>query len=252
MKTAPQLDLDALNAGFESAAATDILNWTFGQFPAGDVAFSTSFGAEGMTLMHMLVTLGFKPRMFTIDTGRNFQETYDVWNEAIKRFGVEIESYSPDAGDLQELLKGHGPNLFYESVENRKRCCHVRKVLPLKRALKGASVWLAPLRRDQGESRRDLRIVDWNETHQLYKVCPMANWLEENVWTYIRSNDVPYNKLYDRGFMTIGCAPCTRPVRPGEGIRSGRWWWEPDEAKECGIHVEDGKVTRKSKLNFQI
>ncbi len=246
------IDLPTLNARFETASATEILQWTFQRFPAERVVFSTSFGAEGMALMHILVSMGHMPRIFTIDTGRNFQETYEVWNEAVQRWGVTIESYSPDPEDLSKLLDGKGPNLFYESVENRKRCCHVRKVRPLLRALKGSDVWMAALRRDQGESRREIPIIDWNETHQLYKVCPLANWLEENVWTYIRSNDVPYNQLYDRGFMTIGCAPCTRPVRPGEGLRSGRWWWEKEEAKECGIHIEDGKVVRKRKLDFQI
>ncbi len=245
-------DLTALNARFEKASATEILQWTFQQFTAERVVFSTSFGAEGMALMHMLVTLGHIPRIFTIDTGRNFQETYDVWNEAVQRWGVAIESYSPDPHDLSQLLDGKGPNLFYESVENRKNCCHVRKVRPLLQALQGSDVWMAPLRRDQGESRREIRILDWNQTHQLYKICPLANWLEENVWTYIRSNDVPYNQLYDRGFLTIGCAPCTRPVRPGEGPRSSRWWWEQEETKECGIHIEEGKVVRTRRLDFQI
>jgi phosphoadenosine phosphosulfate reductase len=243
---------ESLNSRFETETATDILRWTFDHFEHDKIAFSTSFGAEGMVLMHMMVSMGLKPRIFTIDTGRNFQETYDVWNEATQRFGVEIECFSPDAEDLRELLQGHGPNLFYESVENRKRCCHVRKVLPLMRALKGADAWLAGLRRQQGSSRQDIDIISWNETHGLYKVCPLANWHEENVWTYIRNNDVPYNKLYDQGFQTIGCAPCTRPVRPSEDIRSGRWWWETDEQKECGIHIEEGKVVRKPKLDFQI
>jgi len=248
--TTNKLDLEAVNAELEPASATAILQWTFERFAADRIAFSTSFGAEGMVLMHMLVALKLKPRIFTIDTGRNFQETYDVWNEAVKRLGVEIECYAPDPESLRRLLAGKGPNLFYESVENRKNCCHVRKVEPLFRALKDADVWLAPLRRGQGESRQAIPVVEWNATHGLYKVCPMVNWTEENVWTYIRSNDVPYNKLYDRGFLTISCAPCTRPVRPGEGIRSGRWWWEAEADKECGIHVEDGKVKRK--LNFQI
>jgi phosphoadenosine phosphosulfate reductase len=247
-----ELDLEHLNARFEHQSATDILRWTFETFAPGKVAFSTSFGAEGMALLHLMVSSGYRPRVFTIDTARNFQETYDVWHEAVERLGVEIECYNPYPADIRELLAGQGPNLFYESVENRKACCHVRKVRPLPEALAGADVWMTALRREQAESRRDLQILSWSETYGLYKTCPLANWLQENVWSYIRANDVPYNKLYDKGFLTIGCAPCTRPVRPAEGIRSGRWWWEPEEPKECGIHIEGGKVVRKPKTDFQI
>ncbi|NQU39069.1 MAG: phosphoadenylyl-sulfate reductase [Lentisphaerae bacterium] len=244
---------DQLTHDFESSSATDILKWTFETFQEDKVALSTSFGAEGCALIHMIVTMGYKPRIFTVDTGRNFQETYDVWDRLVKRYGIEIESYSPDPADLRQLLKGKGPNLFYESVENRSQCCFVRKVKPLKVALAGADAWLSALRRDQSEGRRNIEIVSRSEAHNVTKICPLANWLEENVWTYIRSNDVPYIKLYDQGFTTIGCAPCTRPVRPGEGKRSGRWWWESDDKKECGIHIEDGKVTpRRPAANFQI
>ena len=244
---------DQLNRDFESSSATDILKWTFETFDAEKVALSTSFGAEGIVLLHMLVSMGLKPRLFTIDTGRNFQETYDVWQALVDRYGVEIESYSPDPESLAQLLKGHGPNLFYESVENRKRCCHVRKVEPLTRALAGADAWLSGLRRSQGSSRRDLDILSRNETHDVTKILPLANWMEDNVWTYIRNNDVPYNKLHDKGFRTMGCAPCTRAVRPAEDLRAGRWWWEDEAQKECGIHIEDGKIVRqKPTRNFQI
>jgi phosphoadenosine phosphosulfate reductase len=251
--TQMELDLDKLNRDFESKTATEILQWTYDRFDHDRIKVSTSFGAEGMVLVHMLVSMGIKPRVFTVDTGRMFQETYDVWDQAAERFGIEIESYSPDPGELRRLLAGKGPNLFYESVENRKACCHVRKVLPLKPALEGVDVWLAALRREQGDSRADMNIVAWSEQYHLYKICPLATWLEQNIWTYVRSNDVPYNNLYDQGFKTIGCAPCTRAVRMGEGVRSGRWWWEADEQKECGIHIEDGKVMRaKPARNFQI
>ena len=247
------LDLDKLSSAFESKSATDILRWTYDNFDPDAIRLSTSFGAEGMVMIDILVSMGLKPRVFTVDTGRMFQETYDVWSEAVKKYGIRIESYSPDPDALRELLADGGPNLFYESVENRKRCCTVRKVLPLKPALAGAAVWLTSLRRSQGESRSDIQIVSHSNQYDLYKICPMANWLEENVWTYIRDNGVPYNKLYDQGFKTIGCAPCTRPVRMAEGVRAGRWWWETTEQKECGIHIEEGGVVRaKSVRNFQI
>jgi phosphoadenosine phosphosulfate reductase len=200
----------------------------------------------------MLVELVKKPRVFTIDTGRNFPETYEVWDAAIKKYQIPIETYYPRSKDIYELNTSAGPNLFYESVENRKKCCHVRKVIPLSDALKDAKVWLSGLRRQQGKTRKDIPIIAFNEKYQVYKICPLANWDEEHVWYFIRNNDIPYNKLHDRGFPTIGCAPCTRPVRPAQDIRSGRWWWEQPEQRECGIHIEDGKVVRKPKLNYDI
>ena len=247
------IDIKALNEQFEDQSATSIIQWVYETFDRSEVKLSTSFGAEGMVLIHMLKEAVDQPRIFTIDTGRNFQETYDVWQEAINRYQIEIEAFYPDPQDLAELQNRAGPNLFYESVENRKQCCHVRKVKPLKKALADAKVWISGLRRQQGEMRRELDFVSWVEQHQVYKICPLANWFESNVWEFIRQNGVPYNKLHDQGFPTVGCAPCTRPVRPAEDIRSGRWWWEKDEAKECGIHLEDGKLKpKKPPINYNI
>jgi len=247
------LNIDALNEDFEHQPAEAILRWAFEQFDPGRIALSTSFGAEGMVLVHTLVNMGRVPRIFTIDTGRHFPETYEIWEEVVRRYGVAIECFSPDPEDLSQLLAGHGPNLFYESVELRKACCRVRKVLPLQRALRDTDLWISALRRGQGESRQDLPHLDYSEEHGLHKLYPLATWEEENVWSYLRNNGVPYCRLYDRGYSTIGCAPCTRPTRPAEGPRAARWWWEEDEQKECGIHVEQGRVVRtKRPGDYQI
>lgn len=247
------LDIDALNAEFEGKTAEDLLQWGFDHFDASRIVLSTSFGAEGVALIHMLVNLRRIPRVFTIDTGRHFPETYAIWDEVVRRYGIAIESYSPDPDELSRLLAGRGPNLFYDSVESRKACCHVRKVRPLARALAGAELWISALRREQGESRRRLPHLDYSEQYRLHKLYPLASWLEDNVWAYVRNNGVPYSRLYDQGFLTIGCAPCTRPVRPAEGPRAARWWWERDEQKECGIHLEEGRVVRQRRpADYQI
>jgi phosphoadenosine phosphosulfate reductase len=240
------LDIKALNEKFENESATAIIAWVYDTFEHDTIKLSTSFGAEGMALIHLIKERVDQPRIFSIDTGRNFQETYDVWQEAVERYGIHIETFFPDPVDITELTKdGGGPNLFYKSVVNRKQCCYVRKVKPLKKALADAKIWISGLRRQQGNERQAIDIISWVGKYQVYKVCPIANWFETNVWELIRNNNVPYNKLHDKGFPTVGCAPCTRPVRPAEDLRSGRWWWEEDEKKECGIHVEDGKIKPK-------
>ncbi len=248
-----ELDLKTLNEEFANKSATSIITHIYDIFDESDVKLSTSFGAEGLVLMHLLAEAIERPRVFTIDTGRNFQETYDVWQEVMEKYKIPIEVYYPDPKDIASLNNEAGPNMFYESVENRKQCCFARKVQPLETALKDAKVWISGLRKQQGDTRNDLEIISWVEKHQVYKICPLANWFESNVWDMIRNNQIPYNKLHDKGFPTIGCAPCTRPVRQAEDIRSGRWWWEVDEKKECGIHIQDGKIVRKKPgINYSI
>jgi phosphoadenosine phosphosulfate reductase len=247
-----ELDLTALNEQFDGRSATSIIHWVYETFDPSVVKLSTSFGAEGMVLIHLLRQEVEKPRVFTVDTGRNFQETYDVWQEAMDKYQIEIETFGPDPADIAELTKKDGPNLFYKSVENRKACCYVRKVKPLKKALADADVWISGIRRQQGQTRRDLDFISWVEQHQVYKVCPLANWFEATVWEFIRENGVPYNKLHDQGYPTIGCQPCTRPVRPAEDPRSGRWWWEKDEKKECGIHLDEKVEPKKPPINYKI
>lgn len=239
------MDLTHFNKELNNKSPQEILTWCYQQYNPNKIKLSTSFGVEGCALIHMLVNLKIKPKVFTIDTGRNFQETYNLWQEIVTRFHVEIETYFPDPADITELTSYRGPNLFYANVENRKRCCYVRKVKPLLNALAGVDVWISGVRSEQSESRADLDPLTWDEKHQLIKISPLLDWTEVNVWEYVRNNDVPYNKLHDQGYPTIGCAPCSRPVRPVEEQRSGRWWWEMEEPKECGIHFENGQIKRK-------
>ena len=247
-----QLDIEQINRELASATAHDILRWCYATFPADRIKLSTSFGAEGMVVLHMLVDLVKTPRVFFIDTSRHCQETYDIWQQVVDKYGIAVESFAPDAEDLAKLQAVSGPNLFYQSVEQRKQCCHVRKVKPLQRALADTAAWIAPLRRSQSEARAGIEPVSFVPAHNVYKVCPLANWSEEDVWEYIRNNGVPYHALYDKGYPSIGCAPCCRPVRPAEESRASRWWWEKDSQKECGIHIADGKVRRTGDGTYTI
>jgi phosphoadenosine phosphosulfate reductase len=228
----------------EGGTAIDALRWCYARFNAEKIRLSTSFGAEGMVLIHMLVNLVKNPRVFTIDTGRNFPETYTVWQEAVSRYGVAVDAFHPDPDDLRELTRSNGPNLFFNSVADRKQCCFIRKIKPLTRALHGADVWITGIRRSQSESRGYTAMFSYIEQYGVYKFCPLCNWTDANVWEYIRNNGVPYNTLYDKGYPTIGCEPCCRPVGPAQDMRAGRWWWEEDPHKECGIHIHDGKIAR--------
>jgi phosphoadenosine phosphosulfate reductase len=197
---------------------------------------ASSFGAEDQVLTQMLLRIDPSARIFTLDTGRNFQETYDTMQASVERYGVQYEVCAPEASDIAELVKIGGPNLFYESIENRKRCCDVRKLRPLRKVLSTVDAWICGLRRDQAVTRTGVELVSWDGEFGIYKICPLFDWNEEQVWDYIRANRIPYNALHDRGFRSIGCAPCTRAVAPGEDIRAGRWWWESPEHKECGLH----------------
>jgi len=245
-------ELTELNEQLQGQTARQIIAWVYEHFDPQTVYMSTSFGAEGMVLLDLLCQKYKYPEVFTIDTGRNFQQTYDVWHRAQQKYGISIKGYYPDAQRLHKLTSEHGPSLMYESVDLRKQCCHIRKVEPLKKALKGARVWLTSLRRGQSASRADTPAISYNAQYDLIKLCPLIRWSGEDVWEYIRQNDVPYNALHDQGFPTVGCEPCTRAISPGEPLRAGRWWWEDQDDKECGIHIENGKIVRSKKPNFSI
>lgn len=241
-------DINDTNEALKSKTLNQIAEWCFSHFDEKEIILSTSFGAEGTVIMDSFLQVNRNLRIFTIDTGRNFQETYDVWQALMDKYKIPIEVYYPDSEEIANLQKDNGPNSFYKSKEFRKKCCHARKVSPLNKALKGIKLWITGLRKSQSGFRQGLEMLSYVEERQLHKIAPIYMWEEETVWKYIRNNQIPYNKLYDKGFATIGCEPCTRPIGRSEDIRAGRWWWEEDSNKECGIHISNGKVVRKKMI----
>ncbi len=201
------------------------------------VAIASSFGAEDVILIDMAARNVSEPRIFTLDTGRLPQETFDLMEKVRKKYDIEIEVFFPSRRKIEEMSKVNGVNLFYDDVELRKKCCQIRKIEPLNRALSGLSAWICGLRKEQSPTRSDISKVEVDKAHGgIPKINPLADWSTEQVWDYIKENSVPYNSLHDKGYPSIGCQPCTRAVRPGEDIRAGRWWWESPELKECGLH----------------
>lgn len=224
-------------------SAEEVLAWAAKEF-SGAVCFASSLGAEDQVLTAMIGEQKLPIRIFTLDTGRLFPESYTLLAETEARYGTKIQPYFPDAARVEAMVKEHGINLFYESVQNRKLCCGVRKVEPLKRALAGQKAWITGLRREQSDARDEVSEIDWDSANNLFKFNPLAAWTNEQVWDYIKSRKVPYSELHDKGFVSIGCAPCTRAIQPGESFRAGRWWWEHEDKKECGIHIQDGELVR--------
>ena len=229
-------NLTQLNQEFEKSSAVALLQWalkTFGK----KIAVASSFGAEDVVLIDLVMKLDHDIRIFTLDTGRLNEETYEVMDAIRSKYGIKIESYFPKAEAVESLERSKGFYSFRESVENRKECCGVRKVEPLWRALRDTDAWITGLRRAQAVTRTHIDKIQPDDAHPgLFKINPLADWSEEDVWGYIKKNAVPYNRLHDAGYRSIGCAPCTRAVKPEEDVRAGRWWWENPEHKECGIH----------------
>jgi len=225
-----------LDLRFAKSDAETVLSFFINEY-GRNLAFSSSMGAEDQVLTDMIWTKYPETRIFTLDTGRLFQESYELMDKIEERYNRRIEIFFPDKAEVEKMVAEKGINLFYKSIDNRKECCHIRKTVPLSRALSGVEAWVTGIRRDQAITRYAAPLVEWNEQYKLLKINPLRDWTQEMVWDYIRKHDLPYNKLHDNGFPSIGCAPCTRAISPSEDIRAGRWWWELPENKECGIHV---------------
>jgi len=206
------------------------------------VALANSLGAEDMVLTDLILKGGYDIDIFSLDTGRLPAETYALMATVQSHYGLKLKLYYPNHESVEIFTRNHGINGFYDSIELRKACCHARKVEPLQRALAGKKAWITGLRAQQAATRSALPVRSFDEANGLEKFSPLADWTEKEVWTYIRLNEVPYNKLHDRFYPSIGCAPCTRPVAIGEDVRAGRWWWEDPESKECGLHVKRGEA----------
>jgi len=237
------LDAQILNGtesskDFEALAAAEIVAWALPRFNPR-LALACSFQAEESVLIDLMHRVrGTDFRVFTLDTGRLNQETYDCMDAIRERYGVQVEVFFPAATGVEKMVREDGLNLFYKSVELRKLCCGVRKVEPLNRALKHLDAWMTGLRREQAITRTDVRKIELDKDHgNMIKINPLVDWSYEDVWNYIRENNVPYNRLHKQGYPSIGCAPCTRAVKPGEDLRAGRWWWENPDTKECGLHL---------------
>ncbi|MBI3948386.1 MAG: phosphoadenylyl-sulfate reductase [Armatimonadetes bacterium] len=230
-------DVAGINRKLGSLSAPGRIAWAIAEYGAG-LTFACSFGAEDMVVLDLLERQRPGVSLFVLDTGRLHEETYALIEEARRHYGRSFETYAPQTVALERLLWERGPNSFHQSVEARKACCAVRKVEPLSRALAGRSAWMTGLRRAQAVTRAELPFAEVDDAHGgIVKLNPLADWSEGDVWAYLRAHGVPRNALHDRGFPSIGCEPCTRAVAPGEDLRSGRWWWEAPEQKECGLHA---------------
>ena len=231
-----QADVDELNSKIKTAEES--LQWASENLHP-KVAKASSFGAEDAVIMDIMIKINPKFRFFTLDTGRLPQETYDIMDIVRKKYHITLEVLFPDTTEVEKMVREKGMNLFYESVENRKLCCEIRKVHPINRMLSTLDGWITGLRRDQTEIREDLNMFQIDHAHgDILKINPIINWTWDQTQEYIKKNNLPYNSLLDKGYPSIGCEPCTRPIKPGEDLRAGRWWWEQDEHKECGLHIE--------------
>ncbi len=244
---ATQTEIDSAAAQLAGKSAQEILTWALANY--GNISLASSFGAEDVVLIDMLSKIRPDAQVFTLDTGRLNNETYAVIAAVQQKYPqIKLRIMFPDNATVETMVQEAGINLFYDSVENRKRCCFVRKVEPLNRALVGLDAWITGLRRDQTANRSEMRVVELDAPRGVAKVNPLIDWSNEQVWEYIHANNVPYNALHDQNFPSIGCAPCTRAVQPGEDLRAGRWWWESSN-QECGLHVnEQGQLVRSKQV----
>lgn len=239
----PELINDGVSQ-LQNASAQDIISWAIAKFDP-QLGLASSFGAEDVVVIDMLAKIKPDACVFTLDTGRLPVETYDVMAAIAKKYPqLKIKTMYPDTESVQTMVQERGINLFYDSVDNRKLCCRIRKIEPLERALVGLNAWMTGLRRDQTSNRQEMQVVELDAARGIAKINPLIDWSNDQVWAYIRDNDVPYNALHDQNYPSIGCAPCTRAIAPDEDLRAGRWWWEQNN-QECGLHVNaDGKLVR--------
>ncbi len=225
-----------LNHQFDKSSPEEVLSYAIEKY--GDkLILASSLGVEDQVLTNMLSILSDQVSIFVLDTGRLPQETYDVMARTMRRYAFNYAVYYPDQQTVEKMVAENGPNHFYDSLENRKECCGVRKVEPLSRALDGKKAWITGIRRAQSIDRLETELFEWDESHNMIKINPLVSWSKDDVWDYVKRHDIPYNALHDKGYPSIGCAPCTRAVPLGEDDRSGRWWWEEAVQKECGLHV---------------
>ncbi|MDC1105231.1 phosphoadenylyl-sulfate reductase [Prolixibacteraceae bacterium] len=223
------------NDQLKDKSSKEILSFFLNKFK-DEIALASSLGAEDQVLTEMVISIDKEAKIFTLDTGRLFPETYDLIHRTNAKYNTKMAVYFPEASAVEEMVNTEGINLFFESVEKRKRCCQIRKIQPLKRAFKGLNVWICGLRKEQSVTRTDMNIVEWDEGNKMIKVNPLINWSEDDVWAYINEQGIPYNTLHDKSYPSIGCQPCTRAIMDGEDVRAGRWYWESPDTKECGLH----------------
>lgn len=232
------MDLKTIQTWNEELAGSsphEVISYFFNKFP-NQIALSTSLGLEDQALTEIVASIDKNAQVFTLDTGRLFPETYDLIDRTSKKFGINIQLYFPDSKSVERMVNENGINLFYDSIDNRKLCCRIRKLDPLARAMKGYKGWITGLRKEQSVTRTDMKLVEWDDNNNMIKINPLIHWSEEDVNHYIEAKNIPVNPLHNKGFASIGCQPCTRAIEEGEDIRAGRWWWEDPDTKECGLH----------------
>jgi|TARA_B100001971_G_C18198914_1_gene543282 phosphoadenosine phosphosulfate reductase len=227
--------IEKWNTELSNSSPDEVISFFYDKFP-GKVVLSTSLGLEDQALIEMVSSIDKKAPIFTLDTGRLFPETYDLLDRTSKKYGININIYFPNTNEVEDMVNNKGINLFYESIDNRKLCCDLRKLAPLARAMRGYDAWITGLRKDQSVTRTDMKLVEWDENNNMLKINPLINWSEQDLMNYIEVKNIPYNALHKKGFASIGCQPCTRAIDPGEDVRAGRWWWENPDTKECGLH----------------
>ncbi len=239
-------ELEEIRQATDSLDTEEFLKYFLDKY-GSQIALASSLSAEDQVITEIMCRISQEPRIFTLDTGRLPNETYDVLAATTKKYNIKIKVLFPDRKLVEDMVTEHGINAFYDSIESRKLCCKVRKVIPLQRELTDLDAWITGLRRQQAQTRTEMHRVEWDEANNIPKINPLADWTTQQVWDYIRNNKIPYNALHDANYPSIGCAPCTRAVTEGQDIRQGRWWWELPEQKECGLHLSDGKLVRNKK-----